>query len=122
MKILNFIKNNFGTIIKICFGVFLFYWLVFFLTPKITLSEIEKNKLDSLNNNIAELYRAQLVLDSNIAVFNQQIEKVDEDITVVKNEKTIIREIYHEKINSVSNYSDAELDSFFAKRYGYSPR
>lgn len=122
MKILEFIKNNFWTILKIIFGLFLFYWIIFFLTPKITLSEIEKSKLDSLNNNITELYKAQLVLDSNISVFNQQIDKVDEDISVVKNEKTIIREIYHEKINNVSNYNDGELDSFFAKRYGYNPR
>lgn len=82
----------------------------------------EKGKIDSLNNIIKEIYKDQKRLDSNINNINLEIKLVDETINDIKGQKIIIREIYHEEINRVTKYSNAQLDSFFTNRYGYSPR
>ena len=114
----NFISKNFKTILQILFYLFFIYWLLFFLTPKVTMSDESKQKIDSLNTYIQGLETQQKKLDSSISIFNKQIENIDNDISNIKSEKTIIKEIYHEKINNVSNYNDVQLDSFFTSRYG----
>jgi len=117
--ILNFLKGNYKTIAKVLVGLFLLYWVVFVLTPKVGMPADEKAKIDSLNQVIKEIYKDQQKLDSNINGYNKKIDAVDNDINNIKGQKTIIKEIYHEKINSVDTYSDSELDSFFSARYHY---
>jgi cell division protein FtsB len=114
-----FILTNYKTAIKIVFALFLLYWILYILTPNIKMSADSKEKIDALNTQIDSLEAGQKRLDENIKVFNQEIIKVDKKISNIKQEKTIIKEIYHEKITDVDNYTDDELDSFFAKRYGY---
>jgi hypothetical protein len=114
-----FILANYKTVIKIAFALFLLYWIIYILTPNIKMSADSKEKIDALNIQIDSLEAGQKRLDENIKVFNQEIIKVDKKISNIKQEKTIIKEIYHEKITDVDNYTDDELDSFFAKRYGY---
>lgn len=121
-KVLDFIKKNYKWIIQLGFGLFIFYWLIFFLTPKIRMSEIEKSQMDSLNVLIKSIHDSQAKLDSSISEYGKEIEMVDERIQKIKSERTIIKEIYNEQIDRVSNYNDHQLDSFFAKRYGYNPR
>ena len=78
-------------------------------------------KIDSLNNVIDRVEKEQIRLDTNISHYNQEMVKVDNNIEKIKSEKTIINNIYHEKINDVNNYTNDELDSFFTVRYGYIP-
>lgn len=118
----NFLFNNYKTIIKLSFGLFIFYWLIFVLTPSIQMSSQEKTKIDSLNIIIKEISKEQKKIDSSIIIFNKDIEKVDNNISTIKNQKTIIKEIYHDEINRVVNYNDAQIDSFFTNRYGYNPK
>lgn len=119
---MKFFIKNYKSILKGIFGLIILYWLIFFLTPKISMSYEEKGKIDSLNNIIKKIYKDQKKLDSSINNINLEIKLVDKTINDIKGQKTIIREIYHEEINRVSNYSDTQLDSFFTNRYGYRPR
>jgi len=121
-KILDFIKNNYKWILQLGFGLFLTYWLIFFLTPKIKMSQEEQQKIDSLNILIKSINENQHKLDSAIEEYGKDIEEVDGRIQKIKSEKTIIKEIYNEKIDRVNNYNDRQLDSFFTKRYGYYSR
>jgi vacuolar-type H+-ATPase subunit I/STV1 len=116
-KILNFLKNNYITILTGLGGLFLFYWIVFVLTPKVGMSTEEKSKIDSLNITIKEIYKEQQKLDSNILNYNQKIDEVDNHISKIKSQKTIVKEIYHEEINRAGNYTEPQLDSFFSARY-----
>jgi len=118
----SFITNHFKTILMVLLGLGLLYWVIFVLTPVMKMSGEEKAKIDSLNNMIKGIYKDQDRLDSVIVNYNKEVETVDKHITEIKNEKTIIKEIYHEQINRVDNYSDHELDSFFTVRYGYYPK
>jgi len=118
-KILDFISKNYKTIVKVCFGLFILYYLIFFLTPNVKMSVEQSEKLDSLNSSIDNLETHNEYLEGRISDFNAQINSVDESINNIKGQKTIIKEYYHEKINNVDKLTDAELDSFFTKRYNY---
>jgi len=77
----------------------------------------EKAKIDSLTLMIKEIELEQQKLDSNIVSYNQKIDEVDNHIDKIKGQKTIVKEIYHEKINNVDKLTVRELDSFFTDRY-----
>jgi hypothetical protein len=113
----NFLVNHYQTIIKALFGLFILYWLIFFLTPKIEMSVGEKAQIDSLNNVVKNIYKEQQKLDSSIVVYNKKIDEVDNHIYKIKGQKTIIKKIYYEEINRVDSYTDNNIDSFFANRY-----
>lgn len=116
-KVLEFIKNNYVTILKIVGGLFLLYWVIFVLTPKIQMSQIQLQKLDSLSKQIETLHNDNLKLETEIIGFNDKISEIDKSIDKVKAQKTIIKEYYHEKINNVDKLTIRELDSFFTNRY-----
>ena len=115
--ILNFFKKNYKTIIKVIVGLFILYWVLYVLTPSIQMSKEEKQKIDSLNLVIKDIYNEQKKLDSAIAEYNEKIDEVDNHIDKIKGQKTIVKEIYHEEINRVDTYTDNDVDSFFANRY-----
>lgn len=88
-----------------------------YFSPIVDASKQTFEKIDSLNNLIKEMENHRIKLDSTISMFNTQIENVDSNINKISGQKTIIKEIYHEKINRVNSYTDSEIDSFFTKRY-----
>lgn len=123
-KVVDFFKSNYKFLAYVALGLFLLYWILFILTPKIEMSAESKQAIDSLNTHIKVIEDAQKELDGKIEEYGQEINQVENRITEIKSQKTTIKEIYHEKISSVNNYSDKQLDSFFTERYGYfeSPR
>lgn len=123
-KVVDFFKSNYKFLAYVALGLFLLYWILFILTPKIEMSAESKQAIDSLNTHIKVIEDAQKELDGKIEEYGQEITQVENRITEIKSQKTTIKEIYHEKISSVNNYSDKQLDSFFTERYGYfeSPR
>lgn len=115
--IINFLKKEYKSIIGFSFILYVFYWITFVLTPTIEMSENEKQKIDSLNILIKEMYAEQEKLDDKIDNINNEIKDVDNSIDKIKGQKIIIKETYHEKINRASNFTEPELDSFFSDRY-----
>lgn len=120
-KILNtlssFFSKNYKTLLFLLFGLFLLYWVIFFITPSVTMSNKEKSQIDSLNVVIKGLYKENLKLDSTVLNLNNEIKLVDKEIEEIKNKKVTIKKEYHEKITRVDNYTEPELDSFFSDRY-----
>ena len=116
-KIVKFVTTKYKTILLVLFGLFIFYWMIFILTPRVGMSPEDMAKIDSLNVIIHNMYKEQELLDNKIDAINKEIGEVDNSIGKIKNQKTIVKEIYHEKINSVSNFTEPELDSFFSDRY-----
>ena len=113
----SFVVKNYKMILAVAFGLFILYWIMFVLTPKMNMSVEEKAKIDSLNVLIMEMNKNQQILDDKIDGINEEIVEVDKDLDKIKNKKTVVKEIYHEKINSVSNFTEPELDGFFSDRY-----
>lgn len=116
-KVLEFVKKNYKSIVKVGLGLFLLYWVIFVLTPKTQMSQTQLQKLDSLSTQIELLHKDNLRLESEIENYNEKIGEIDESINKVKGQKTIIKEYYHEKINNVDKLTVPELDSFFTNRY-----
>ena len=113
----SFLSKHYKTILLVVFGLFVLYWMIFVITPSVTMSNEEKQKIDSLNNVITEIYQHQSKLDSTILDINKEIDVVDKDIDKIKNKKTEVKKEYHEKIIRVDSYTEPELDSFFSARY-----
>ena len=118
-KVGSFFSRNYKTLLFVILGLFLFYWVIFIITPSVTMSNKEKAQIDSLNVVIQCLHGENLKLDSTIMSLNKEIEQVDKQIEDIKKKKTTVKKEYHEKINRVDNYTEPELDSFFSNRYKY---
>lgn len=110
---MKYLKN----ILFVVFAVVVLYWMFFIMTPNSKLAEETYKKIDSLNHNIDSVENINRHLDSQIVNYNTQISQIDSGIDRIKNQKTIIKEIYHEKINDVDNFNSNQLDEFFTKRY-----
>lgn len=91
-----------------------------YFSPIVDASKETFKKIDSLNSIIKDMENHQKKLDTTINIFNNQINNVDNNVNKIKNQKTVIKEIYHEKINNVTTYDRNQVDSFFSERYGYS--
>lgn len=113
----SFVVKNYKMLLAVLFSLFVLYWMMFVLTPKMNMSVEEKAKIDSLNVLIMEMNKNQQLLDDKIDEINEEIVEVDKDLDKIKDKKTVVKEIYHEKINSVSNFTEPELDGFFSDRY-----
>ena len=118
-NIFDFISKHFWTILKVLFGIFVLYYIIFFLTPNVQMSSQQKQQIDSLNQLVKKLHEDNLRLENKITNFESEIVDIDNNIQNIKGQKTIIKEYYHEKINSVDKLTLVELDSFFSKRYNY---
>lgn len=115
-QILNLISKHWKNVLLIVAGLFLLFWIIFIFTPS-TGKDIER-KIDLLNEGIKKIESQQDSLQNKINLFETEVKKIDDKIGEIKGQKTIIKEIYHEKISSINNYSDEQLDSFFSARYG----
>lgn len=121
-KVLNTIKN-WLPIVKIvsyiALGIILLYFAIQLLTTKREISSDFKAQLDSLQKVTVALQKQQKSYDSTISVEQEKIKELDYQIDHVKEKTTIIKEYYHEQSKAADSYTPTQLDSFFAKRYGY---
>ena len=90
-KVLDFVKSNYMLIAKVLLGLFLFYWIIFVLTPKAGMSAEQKQQLDSLNAQIKILHQDNVKLEAEIDEYNNKIEEVDHSIDKIKGQKKIGR-------------------------------
>ena len=121
-KTINTIKN-WRPIIKIiqyiAIVIIILYFAIQLLTTKREISSDFKAQLDSLQKVTVALQKQQKSYDSTILVEEEKIKELDYQIDHVKEKTTIIKEYYHEQSKAADSYTPTQLDSFFAKRYGY---
>lgn len=115
------LNETLNTIFKFAVLGIVIYLLYFLLNPKsdTKISNEYKKEIDSLANVIKAIEGKQEILYQEIKSLNDDISNTDIRISNIKQQKTIVKQIYHEKINAVDTYNDHELDSIFAKRYYY---
>jgi hypothetical protein len=117
----NKFNDYFEFIIKLLFTFFTLYWFLYFITPKTKMVDEDKNKIELLNKKIDTLINKQKEIDSIMVISELNIDSINTAISKIKIQKTIIKEYYYEKVNNISEFNDAEIDSFFANRYGLYP-
>ena len=108
--------NNLKTILIVLFGLFVL-WITTHTTYTSTMTQDGKTKIDSLTNVINKIQIEQKKLNVKIEIVNDEVIKIDDNISIIKSEKNKNGEKYHGKISRVDTYTDLELDSFFTSRY-----
>lgn len=116
------IMTNASFLIQTLIVVLSIYFLIHVYKPATSLSHEDRVKLDSLNNRISILFENQKRLDTTINLFEKEVKVMFDSVSRIKQEKIIIRKIYYEEINRVSNFTDVQVDSFFTNKYGFTPR
>jgi hypothetical protein len=117
MDIKGFILKNIKTIFYVITWGFIIYVILYGGNRKD--DEYYKEKMQSIQNTINQINENQKILNNQIVGFKNEMSVIEDKISEVENQKIIVKEIYHEKINNVTNYSDKQLDSFFTERYRY---
>lgn len=117
--ITQFLKKNAKTIFYVITWGILLYVILLRGTK---IDDSYKLEIKKISDGITEIEKNQKRIDSTITNFNSQIKTVQSEINEIQGQKTVIKEIYYEKINSVNKYSDKQLDSFFTERYGFSSK
>lgn len=112
-----FLIKNAKTIFYVLTWGFLVYVILFGRGAKD--NEVYKEKISNIERGIQDIEKTQKILNSQIETFNSEVDRIQDRITELDGEKTVIKEIYYEKINNVTKYSDKQLDSFFTERYGF---
>jgi len=115
------LKDTFDGIFKLVILLGIIYVIWFLLKPSAStkIDNSYKKDIDSLSKVIENVEKKQEILYQEIKNLNDDILQTDVKISNIKQQKTIVKQIYHEKINAVDTYNDTELDSIFAKRYYY---
>lgn len=112
-----FIMNHYKAILIVLGGLFLFYWIIFIMTPAIKMSEQSVEELKKIDENISNLEFENKILQSEIVEFQEQIETVNENIDEIDDIKVTIANDYGKKINGARSFNNGELIRFLSERY-----
>lgn len=130
-KILNSIKKVIEMVVKFFVGkkintiamvsVFLgVVYLIFNITTDTNeLSESDKSKIDTISKLIEDDKSKIQNVDSLLIGLDHKIDSLNNKISELEEKKTIIREVYYEKVNNISEFNDDELYRFFTDRYNF---
>jgi len=116
---MEFIKKHWKLFIGIVGGLFLLYLIIFMLTPKPDMSELDKYKLEQLDKDINLLIENQKKLDKQIEGYKKELSHIDSTISKIQNQKVIIKEYYKEQGDKISEMKPSEIDKLFHERYKY---
>lgn len=100
-------------------SLFVIYGMIYTFTPKSQIPVDLKATIDSLTKANEALQAKQLVIDSTINVYENEVEIINGMIGGITEKTTIIREYYHEQSNTANKYTPTQVDSFFKARYKY---
>ena len=115
----NFLITNWKTITLSIFGVIFIYLLVRVLTPVPDMSELNKYKLEQIDNRTEEIKKLQKDLRDSINLYQRKVNEIDGKISKIKIERTEINRYYTIKEEEIKNADKKKIDSLFKKRYNF---
>lgn len=121
-KLFELISKNLVVVVNFSFIVFIVFWLLFFINPKISGTKLDRTEIEKITEEIKQIKEHQYKLDSSILYFNTRITHIDTSISKVKEKRTIIEKTIYEKSNIISTFNNDQIDSFLTDRYGYDIR
>lgn len=121
-KLFDLISKNLVVVVNFSFIVFIVFWLLFFINPKISGTKLDRTEIQKITEEIKQIKEYQYKLDSSISDFNLRIMDIDTSISKVKEKRTIIEKTIYEKSNIISTFNNDQIDSFLTDRYGYDIR
>ena len=116
LELLNKYKKQ---IIYVIVGLFLLYSIIWLATRKPQIPVDLKASIDSLTVVNKKLMKSQEHMDSTITAYNSKIEQIDNHISNIKNQTTVVNKYYNDLGQQVDQYQPTQIDSFFKQRYNY---
>jgi septal ring factor EnvC (AmiA/AmiB activator) len=116
---MEFIKKYWKLFVGVIGGLFVLYLIIFMLTPKPDMSELDKFKLEQLDKDINLLIENQKKLDKQIEGYKKELSHIDSSISKVQNQKVIVKEYYKEQGEKISGMKPSEINKLFQERYNY---
>jgi hypothetical protein len=116
---MEFIKKYWKLFVGVIGGLFALYLIIFMLTPKPDMSELDKYKLEQLDKDINLLIENQKKLDKQIEGYKKELSHIDSSIRKVQNQKVIVKEYYKEQGEKISGMKPSEINKLFQERYNY---
>jgi len=113
------LKNKWKEITLILFGVILVFLLVYVLTPRKGMSELNKYKLEQIDKHINEMKNLQKSLGDSIQSYQHKIDEIDEKISHIKVERKEVNNFYTQKREEIKNADKKQIDSLLRSRYNF---
>lgn len=109
------------TLSAVALAILILFSFISIFTKKEKMREQEyiKAQIDSINKVNLELKAQQDSLAVSSKKFEDVIIQLDWKLQNVGENKTIIKEYYHEKKEKTKKYTPGQLDKFFKQRYKY---
>lgn len=122
-KLIDLISKNLIVVVNFTFIIFIVFWLLFFINPKINDTKLDRTKINQITEDIKKIKESQYQIDSNISLFYLRVGEIDTTLSKIRNTRTIIEKTIYEKNNIISTFTNDQIDSFFSDRYpGYDIR
>lgn len=115
----DFLTYNWKTITLTILGVIFVYLLIRVFTPVKDMSELNKYKLEQIDNRTEEIKKLQKDLRDSINLYQRKVTEIDGKISKIKIERTEINNYYTIKEQEIKNADKKKIDSLLRKRYNY---
>jgi len=76
-----------------------------------------KKEIENLQTKIDSTHNINKILDLKIDSVNTVVSSITKEITLIDKNIKIIRKNTNEKVNTIDNLSNVELEQFFTSRY-----
>lgn len=116
---MNYIKKYWKHFVAIILAIVLLYGIVYLATPKPQMSELDKYKLEQLDQNIQKLQKLQQSLNDSLKVYQKKIDQIDERIGNIKVERKEVNNFYTQKREEIKNADKKQVDSLLRARYNF---
>lgn len=114
-----FLTYNWKTITLTILGVIFVYLLVRVFTPVKDHSELNKYKLEQIDNRTEEIKVLQKNLQDSIKVYQLRIGEIDSKISNIKIDRRKINNFYTLKEKEIKNADKKKIDSLLRSRYNF---
>jgi len=115
----NLINENWKTIILFILSIIFIYLLIRVFTPIKTNSELNKYKLEKIDEKINNIENLQKNLKDSINFYQEKIKSIDNKISNIKLERNQINNYYTIKEQEIINSDRKKIDSLLKDRYKY---
>lgn len=118
-RIMELIKKYWKHVVGVILAIGVLYGVIYLATPKPQMSELDKYKLEQLDQNIQKLQKLQQSLNDSISSYQQKICEIDDKIGKIKVERKEVNNFYTQKKEEIKNADKKQIDSLLRSRYNF---
>ena len=113
------IKKYWKHVVGVILSIGVLYGVIYLATPKPQMSELDKYKLEQLDQNIQKLQKLQQSLNDSLTAYQHKIDEIDDKIGKIKVERKEVNNFYTQKKEEIKNADKKQVDSLLRARYNF---